>query len=214
MDRKKTMSNESEIFERMARALRKFTTSVSAHILGDCWMQALLAQSILQEEGIITKAVVGEAAWRIGRGDSDVIAHSPRLGGVAPEGVKALAFHAWLEMGDTIIDFTTHTLRMKAQALDDAFGGQTSVLWCPPYLVMPRSNTVPLDTVTQALKEEVACYEEIPGLLERMIKMGLKSDIDITDRWHLRMIFDNPDIRVIGPNDLDEAFKRNVKAGS
>lgn len=199
------MLNVLRVIARVAHALQKLTNSASMHIGADCMMQAKLAQRILQEEGINTRVVVGEAAWRVGPGDGDVITHSPRIGGFAPQGVKAVAFHAWLEMGSTIVDFTTHSLKSKAAGLDELDGKTTSVLWCPEYLVMPTEDALQLQEVTQAPKEGVACYQEIPELLEYLIFKGLQSNVDEEDAILLRMIYEAPDMFVIGPNDLVSA---------
>lgn len=199
------MSNELPVYARLACALQKLTTSASMHIGADCMLQAKLAQRILQEEGINTRLVVGESAWRVGPGDGDVITHSPRYSGYSPAGVKALAYHAWLQMGTTIIDFTTHSLRCKAQQLDALDNGKTNVLWCPPYLVMQSEDTLPLREVVQAEHHGVACYQRLPGLEEVMVAEGLCKDIDEEYVLLLRLIFDSPEMVVIGPNDMAEA---------
>jgi hypothetical protein len=206
MGRKKTMSNELKVFARLACALQKLTTSASMHIGADCMLQAKLAQRILQDEGINTRVVVGESAWRVGPGDGDVITHSPRIGGFSPPGVKAVAYHAWLEMGSTIIDFTTHSLRSKAKSLDAMDGGQTNVLWCPAYLVMQSDETVSLQAVVRAPNHGVACYQQLPGLEEMMVAEGCNKDIDEEDVLLLRLIFDSPEMVVIGPNDRANAL--------
>ena len=169
-------------------------------------LQATLAQRILQENGLNTKVVVGEAAWRVGPGDGDVVTHSPRIGGFSPADTKALAYHAWLEMGTTIIDFTTHTLRSKAEGLDAMDGGKTNVLWCPAYLVMQSDETMSLQAVAQAPNHGVACYQQIPGLEEMMVAKGFSKDVDEEDVLLLKMIFDNPEMAVIGPNDIATAL--------
>lgn len=195
------MSNELKIIERLAGALKKLTTSASSNVGADCMLQAQLAQRLLQEAGIEAKLVVGESAWRVGPGDGDVITHSPQIGGYAPAGAKALAYHAWLEMGSTILDFTTHTLSSKAESLDAMDGGRTTVAWCPSYLVMPKGDTLPLKDVVQAPQAGVACYQELPGLYEAMVEQGLCKEVDQDDLRVLRLIFGNPEMVVIGPND-------------
>ncbi|WP_371437684.1 hypothetical protein [Polaromonas sp.] len=167
--------------------------------------QAKLAQRILQEQGISTRVVVGETAWRVGPGDGDVITHSPRSSGFAPPGVNAFAYHAWLEMGTTIIDFTTHSLRTKAKDLDAYDGGTTHVVWCPEYLVIQSADTLAFKAVAQALNEGVACYQEIPGLYEMMIAKGMDKDLDEGDVQILRILFDNQEMNVFGPNDIAAA---------
>ena len=164
-------------------------------------LHAKMAQSILHEEGVSTRLVVGEAAWRIGSGDGDVITHSLSVGGYAPVGVKALAYHAWLETDESIIDFSTHSLRVKASQLDALDGGKTNVAWCPPYLVIDRSKSTSLKEVAQAASEGVVWYQEHPGLHEFISKNGITKEADPQDRMLLRLIFDQPNIAVFGPND-------------
>ena len=172
-------------------------------------LHAQLARFILQEEGVPTRLVVGEAAWRIGSGDGDVITHSPTVGGYAPVGVQAMAYHAWLESGATIIDFSTHSLRVKAAQLDAMDGGTTTVEWCPPYLVIERSAVLTLKEVAQAADAGVAFYQEIPELYEFMawLGKGLEKEADQQELQLLRIIFDQPQIAVFGPNNHHESGK-------
>jgi len=200
-------NSHPEIFTRLACALQKLTKSASAHLGADCMLHAQLAQFILQEEGVPTRLVVGEAAWRIGSGDGDVITHSLTVGGYAPVGVQAMAYHAWLESGETIIDFSTHSLRAKAAQLDAMDGGNTTVEWCPLYLVIERSEVLTLKEVAQADDAGVACYQEIPGLHEFMAGQGLTDEVDPQNHRLLRAIFDQPHIAVFGPNNHHESGK-------
>lgn len=203
----RTQPREVIIIERLGHALRKLTNSASQNIGADCLMQALLAQQVLKEEGMDTKVVLGEAAWRIGPGDGDVITHSPTTGGFAPVGVKAMAYHAWLEWKTSIIDLTTHSLRLKAAQLDAMDGGKTNVDWCPPYLFIPKWQARSLREVTQALNAGVSCYREIPGLHMAMLANGHISPIDQDDIRALRLLYQNPTMVVIGPNDRPEKLQ-------
>jgi len=204
----RTQPRERVVFKRLAYALRKLTNSASQNIGADCLMQALLAQQILKEEGLDTKVVLGEAAWRIGPDDGDVITHSPTTGGFAPVGIKAMAYHAWLEWGTSIIDFTTHSLRVKAAQLDALDGGKTNVHWCPSYLFIPKRHARSLGEVTQALDAGVACYREIPGLHMAMLVNGHIRPVDQEDLCALRLLYQNPRMVVIGPNDQPEKLRR------
>lgn len=196
------LNKQSDIFKRLASALMKLTSSASANFGADCVLHAQLAQAILQEEGITTRLVVGEAAWRIGAGDGDVIAHSPKIGGYAPAGSKALAFHAWLESESAIIDFSTHSLRAKAAQLDALDGGKTSVDWSPPYLVLERTQVVPLNEVAQAASAGVAFYREIPELNTLIVELCPSQRVVSENRDILRMLFDQPQIVVHGRNNM------------
>jgi hypothetical protein len=187
------------VIERLADALQKLTSTASQHLGADCMLHAALAQRILAEQGIKTRLVIGEAAWRVGPNDGDVITHSPRTGGVAPPGVDAVAYHAWLAMGDVVIDFTTHSLTLKAAQLDALDGGQTTVLWCPRYLVLAHNLFTSIHDVTQALEAGVCVYQELPGLTAHLVKRGLIQEVDEEDLDVLRLLFNNPELQVFGP---------------
>jgi hypothetical protein len=192
-----------ELIEHLAVSLRKLMTAASEHLGADCMLHAKLAQRILQDVGITTNLVGGEAAWRVGPGDGDVITHSPRFGGLSPSNERAMPFHAWLEHESTIIDFSTHSLRVKAQELDAMDGGETHVTWCPPYIWIPKREALPLREVAHALNAGVSCYQEIPGLLEYMEAMGQQQHVDPENLRYLQVIFDNPEMQVVGPNQID-----------
>jgi len=195
------VTNQTRIFARLACALQKLMTGASAQLGADCLLHAQLAQNLLGEEGVPTRLVLGEAAWRVGSGDGDVITHSPNVGGYPQTGAKAMAYHAWLESGGNIIDFSTHSLRTKAAQLDAFDGGKTSVEWCPPYLVLERSQSLTLKEVAQADSAGVAFYREIPGLHEFMIEHCHVKDVDARNRQLLRLVFDHPQMNVFGPNN-------------
>jgi len=112
-------------FPRLAEALRKLATAASGNLGADCYIHTAIAQAILLRLGVNAKVVVGYAAWRVGPGDADVILHAPVPGMVAQFG--GLAYHAWLEIGYNIVDFTTYSLREKARQLDKLDGGHTAV---------------------------------------------------------------------------------------
>ena len=191
-----------EIVTQLSEALRKLTVSTSAHLGADCMLHANLAQRFLSDHGIATRVVVGEAAWRVGPGDGDVIVHCPAIHGYAVANVAALAYHAWLDDGDNVIDFTTHTLVHKAQQLDAFDGGKTCVAWCPPFLVVPRAQLQTLNEVTMAANQGVCCYRELDGLAAAISShLPRQSQVDEEALTILRLLFANPTIVLRGPND-------------
>lgn len=130
-----------EVPARMAQAVRQVMSSLTYHSGADCLLYARLTAGLLRSLGIAdARVVAGSAAWRVGDGDTDVIAHARELAGGqlwVPDGVgQAAPFHAWVEVPSLklLADFTTWTLRDKARQLDAADGGRTSVDWCPDYL--------------------------------------------------------------------------------
>jgi len=191
------------IIERLSAALRKLTISASQSLGSDCAAHAYLSQRVLADEGIHTRVVIGAAAWRIGPGDGDVISHVPQTNGVQVAlQPKAFPYHAWLETDTHIIDFSTHTLGLKASQLDAMDGGHTTVAWCPDFLLLAREDVKSYRDVAQAPREGVAFYREIPALLGLMIARGFIDEANEEDLYVLRMIYRNPDIHVIGVEDV------------
>ena len=90
------------------------------------------------------KLVVGFAAWRVGNGNGDVIAHHPAV--VVGHGAGGM-FHGWLEIGKNILDFTTYQLRLKAAMMDAIDGFETDVVWCPDYLYVQKASISPFNSV-------------------------------------------------------------------
>lgn len=193
------------IYRKLATALQQLTVSASPAVGSDCMLQAALAKALLAEFGIQTRIVVGEAAWRLGPGNGDVMVHSPKVGGFAMANGPSLAFHAWLETAQgEILDFTTNSLRLKAQQLDALDGGKTTVEWCPPYLRAPRTKSSVWE-VTQSFQSGVYHYGELPGLLELMQSNGLANEPAPEDLAILKMIYTMPAMQVVGVNDLHPA---------
>lgn len=188
------------VIHQIAAALGKLMPcGASLNFGADCLLHAALAQRILAEHDMIARLVVGEAAWRVGPGDDDVIVHSPFVGGQAPTNAGlAVPFHAWLELGSTVLDFSTHSLRHKAAQLDAQDGGKTTVAWCPTHLVIAKSETKTLQEVAQAPLEGVALYRELPRLHELMLQRGKLVDVDEDDVNMFRFIFKNTSMVVIG----------------
>lgn len=204
-----------DIFGRLANALQKLTEGASPAVGSDCFLHAKLAQTILSEEGIPTEIVAGESAWRIGPGDQDVIAHSANASGssftIAPG--SPLPIHVWLKTSEgEILDFTTHSLRIKARLLDESDGGHTVCAWCPPYLlVSPRRTT--FKEVLQATTSGVFHYLELPGLMDVLMARGVGvGEIDDGDLSVLRYLFRNPETRVVGPNHGNEMMHALMSA--
>lgn len=198
---KPTVMLTAAVCLRLAQALRKMTEAASPHIGADCILQAKLAQASLGELGIETRLVCGEAAWRVGPGDGDVIVHSPRISQMVIAPGAALPIHYWLQThAGEILDLTTHSLRAKAASLDAMDGGTTAVEWCPEYLlVMPPRNT--LQDVTMAAQAGVFYYAELEGLMARLHARGLGTGkVDPSDMAVLRMLLRNETIQLVGPN--------------
>lgn len=200
------MSAKTVVVARVAKCIQTVMTSASAKLGADCILHARFAQYLFRQNAIQSRLVVGEASWRVGPGDGDVIAHSPSAGGFMPfAGEMGLPMHAWLEVDGKIFDCTTHTLRLKARELDACDGGKTTVAWAPPYLWIEPMQTVALKDVAQALQPGAVCYREIPELLAKIQKAIDQRPLDPEDLMVLRMVYANPDAVLVGPRDLQPA---------
>lgn len=184
---------------RISEAIRKLARAASSHLGSDCYVHALLAQALFRDVGIETQVTVGFAAWRVGAGDSDVIAHTTQVKGYLPPGAQGLAYHAWLECADHILDFTTYQLREKARQLDLADGGHTTVDWCPDYLLVARFDVRRYLEVAAAPNPGAVYYETRPELLARVAE---NFTLDPEDLRMARLILANPHLTVFGPNNL------------
>jgi len=184
-------------FARVASAIRRLATATSARHGSDCYVHAALAQAVLARLGVSSQITIGFCAFRVGEGDSDVVAHAPLAGMVYQE--DAIPYHAWLNLGGNIFDTTTYAIRSKAAELDRLDGGHTDVIWCPDYLF------VPLDTVS-TMKDVAKChagmyyYERVLDLEEKIKRISEPLDAgDIETAW---LLYQTPDMMVIGPNDM------------
>jgi hypothetical protein len=191
---------------RVAIALRKLTTAASSRLGGDCYVHALLGRALLADLGFEARLVVGFAAWRIGRGDGDVVAHTLRTQGHVPPGGRGFPYHAWLNCNGFIVDFTTYQLRLKAQALDAADGGHTTIDWCPDYFLLPPYGVRSYEDVQQAMHAGVAYYEARPEL-EYLVHGASGPDPD--DLQTVRLILANPGVTVYGPRNLEAGGERD-----
>lgn len=190
------------VIERLSVALQKLTSSSSLQLGSDCAEHAYLAWHILTEQGFNCRVAIGAAAWRIGPNDGDVISHIPRREDIlAAETKRAIPYHAWVETDTSVIDFSTHTLRLKANQMDALDGGKTTVQWCPDFLLMSKGDIKSYGEVAQAPQEGVAYYQEVPGLLDFMKSKGFTEETGPDDLAILRLIFSNPTVHVMGVND-------------
>ncbi|MTJ93908.1 MAG: hypothetical protein F8N36_13780 [Desulfovibrio sp.] len=130
--------------ELVASAVQQVVGAVTDFHGADCLLYAKLGAALLRFLGVQAEAVAGSAAWRVGAGDGDVISHALEVAGqgFVPHNSMGLAamFHAWIEGPGFLIDFSTCTLKAKAQALDNADGGRTNVEWAPNYLSIDPDN--------------------------------------------------------------------------
>ncbi|MFL9610967.1 hypothetical protein ACKF11_12850 [Methylobacillus sp. Pita2] len=199
---KKQQSTNKPLTEDLVRAvsqaLIKLARAASAQYGVDCAMHAGLGQQLLKREGIDAQIVNGEAAWRVGEGDGDMVVHA-KMPGMVYQGENALAFHSWLEYGEYIIDFTVYQLVEKAEALDQLDGGKTTVDWCPDYLFAKRETATSLHAATQG-GTGLYHYRKDPVIHNKV--MANWKGVDQEDLNNLIRIMDNPDMMVLGPMNM------------
>ena len=186
-----------------ASAMRKLAIAASTHVGSDCYAHAKIAQILLADLGIKTRTVAGYAAWRVGSGDSDVIAHVRSATGFLPAGSLGFPYHVWLEtISDEgappiLIDVTAYQLPQKARDLDAADGGNTEVSWTPDLVVLRREDLRSYKEVATAFATGLSYYEEVPGIMEHLDAAG---SVDQEDVDMARLILASPGVDVIGPN--------------
>lgn len=124
----------------LGRAIGQVVGAITNYHGADCLMYAGVGAKALQALDQPAQMVIGSAAWRVGPGPGDVISHAlemlPQTSTLAKPGLGVAAgmFHAWIEIGDSIVDFTTCALPEKARKLDELDGGRTQVDWSPAVL--------------------------------------------------------------------------------
>ncbi|KWU26426.1 hypothetical protein [Burkholderia cenocepacia] len=187
---------------KVGHALRRLATAASGNLGSDCFAHAVLGQALLADLGFNADIEVGEAAWRIGPGDGDVISHTFRENSFTPAQMspeqRAIAFHAWLVVDETVVDFTTYQLASKAQMLDEADGRNTTVEWCPEILVLPKQRVATYRQTAQSLKSGVAYY----GAQEDLRSVVTQHySLDAHDLNAARILLANPEARAFGPNN-------------
>lgn len=195
---------------KVAAAIRKLAMASSSNFGRDCVLHASLAKVLLADLGIESERVAGQAAWRIGPGDGDVISHLAGQTGIVPQGKTAFPFHAWLVVGSRwVVDVTTYQLPMKARTLDALDGGTTLIEWAPEYLLIATSAVRSLRDVRQ-FGTGLAYYEAIPGLDEAAAQHYALSPTDVQVA---RMLVSNNHIEVVGPTQMASHMAHNSVAG-
>lgn len=123
-----------------ARAVRKLFTAAGTAPGVDCLQHAVIAQAALKALGIEAQLRAGYAAWRVdGVASNAVVAHHPK-GTAIPGPDNEFMYHAWLQVGQDLVDFTTYQLAEKVRQMDAADGQHTPVSWVPEYLWVPAKS--------------------------------------------------------------------------
>lgn len=182
--------------------VQKLAVAASSSFGRDCFAHAALGQVLLAELGVQSRLVLGYAAWRVGRGDGDVLCHVP---GVMSYGKDGAVYHAWLESDRWLIDLTTYQFRSKARQLDQADGNVTTVMWTPQFLLVERDRTQSLWQVQQAMQPGGVYYEARPELW-RSLQPSLDMEPGLLAA--ARVVMANPHINVVGPNQVEPVRHR------
>lgn len=185
--------------EKISPALIKIFSAASGAFGGDCFDHAEFGRELLADFGFHGRTVCGHSAWRLGDGDGDVLSHTTKEVGYLPDGAEGFAFHAWIEVADYIIDFTTYQIPEKIRQLDAADGGKTQVDWAPDFLLLERKQLRKYEDVAN-LHAGIAYYEEVPGYYERL---NSTHEIDVDYLENARFLIKNPSVQVVGPRQVD-----------
>jgi hypothetical protein len=201
-------SLENVDLARVALAVRKLIAAISGGRGGDCYSYVSYGRYLLGRLGVPAEIVIGYAAWRVGDGNVDVIAHHPNVPTVcvagpeiSPNGLSpdSMMYHAWLEVAGRIIDFSTCDLPRKAAIADAADGMHTTVTWAPDYLAAEKREVASFEKVTQE-HAGLFCYERVPSLEAKARAEALAPDE--TDLGMLWMLYQNPDMLMLGPANV------------
>ena len=123
-----------------------------------------------------------------------------RLKGYLPPGAQGFAYHAWLVCGTKIIDLTTYQIPRKAAELDAMDGGHTQLDWAPALLIANFADVKSYAAVQQG--SAGMFYYERDRRIEKIL--AETSILDPEDVAHARLILRNPDLMVMGPNDIPQ----------
>ena len=185
--------------ESVGGAIRKLLEACSNQYGSDCYLHAALGQALLKDLGFDCAIRVGFAMWRVGEGDGDVIAHTQGMTTAhLPSTTNAMAYHAWNEYAEHVVDFTTYQLRQKGADLDAMDGGTTVVNWCPDMLLLDRKQ-IRSHADVASLTAGLAYYEPKAEMLE---SLASGFTLDPEDLATARLILSNPQMTVIGPRSV------------
>lgn len=186
---------------RVSSALRRLANAASGHLGADCYLHAELGARLMEDLGVVCERRSGYAAWRVGPGDGDVIAHTDRTAvSFLPPDARGFAYHTWLELPGYILDFTTYQLAQKAQELDAADGGRTNVTWTPDFLLLSKHSLRTYRQVAQSEKPPACHYLSVPAIDDFLASEA--PPVDEAGLAAARLLLAHPDARALGPNDF------------
>lgn len=167
--------------EIMGKAIAQVIGAITGAHGADCLMYAGVGAEVLKQMGYTNaKLVIGSAAWRVGPGDGDVISHAAEINTgqsvFAPVvgNVGAGMFHAWIDVGGAIVDFTTASLVDKAAQLDAADGGKTQVDWAPKAVWVQKNQCTSFKEVVNGYSSGVFAYKRHEDLEQHILENHVK----------------------------------------
>jgi len=191
---------------RFARATQKIMQACSDQEGVNCYTYALIAQTALQRLEIPAVLRVGYAAWRVGPGRDDVVLHHPAGALVDTLGPdqRGFIYHAWIQIGKELLDFTTYQLRGKAEAMTAIDGIPLAVDWCPQFLWVSVQSSYKVDKVINGMKAGMYCYEP-NRIIHDKLKRHEAYDIDeyhVDALLQAYAVLSHGDVQVYGPANL------------
>jgi len=186
----------------MAQVVARVMRAASDRRGSDCTVHAAMLAEMIGPEARI---VLGHAAWRVGQGAGDVIAHHPAANGAVQVG-GAFMGHAWVELGDWIIDATAWQWGHKLAVLDALDGRRSLVAWPAEMLAIDRKSIKSFWHVQQSNKF-AAHYEEVPGMDRFMC-----GPVDRVALALAREAYANPTIALIGAEMTEHELAAELSA--
>lgn len=178
-------------------ALRKLCMASSQHFGRDCHLHTWLAQGLFRDLGFETQIQAGYAAWRVGEGNQDVLAHAPEADEVVPDDPqKSLMYHAWLGYGDLIVDVTLYQIGRKVRELDAMFGGHTHIRWAPDYVIVRPDEIRTIEELAQSYRPGDLYYSRRPRV--EQVLNDARNVFDPQDLEMARLVMRNPKMYVAG----------------
>ena len=187
---------DEALLRRLTEALKKYFLSCSTQLGSDCYTLCALGAQILADEGYSAKVHVGEAGWRLGESENDVISH---LYSGPPVDSGPLGYHAWIVCSGYYYDPSIWQLPLKAKQMDEIDGYQTNILWGAPYLYGPIKSYGSLNALRQSNVPGTVYYKRIPKLEKHIASLHELDEIDLNN---LRRVYQLNPAKVFGPNDF------------
>jgi hypothetical protein len=158
------------------------------------------------------RVVVGEALWRVGDGDGDVIAHAR---GYATPPSDDAPYHAWIRIGTDILDTTTYQLPRKAAELSALDGQPLDVQWCPDFLLVPVAQSSSREAVLDG-RTGLFHYREDQALRRALLSahadgaahdgyLLTETSVPSTVLRGAPLLYRQPHLCVLGVNNLERS---------